>query len=635
MIEITLPDGKKKDYKQGITVAEVARDIGAQLAKDAICAKVGDQLVDLSHKLTENASVTIITADSQEGGEVLRHSASHIMADAVVRLFGKCKLAIGPSIKDGFYYDFDLEHRFTPEDIPVIQKKMAEIAAEDLPFERTEMGKKEALALMEKSGQTYKVELIKELQDEKVSFYRHGEFIDMCRGPHVDRTGRVKHFAILSFAGAYWRGSEKNPMLQRIYGTASANKTELDNYISKLEEAKRRDHRVLGRELDLFSTHAEVGAGLIHWHPDGAVIRSTIEDFWREEHRKRGYKLVYTPHIASERIYHISGHLQNYAENMYSPMDIEGEPYRMKPMNCPGHIMIYKTGKRSYRELPIRYCELGTVYRYERSGVLHGMLRVRGFTQDDAHIFCTQEQLPGEILGVLDLADFMMRTFRYQYRCYLATRPEKFLGTESAWESATEALKSALKARNLDYTQDPGGGLFYGPKIDVKILDALGREWQGPTIQVDFNLPERFDVTYVGADGAEHRVVMIHRTVLGSMERFVGGLIEHYGGNFPLWLAPVQVKILPVTDAQADYVRKVTARLVSENIRAEADLRKEKLSAKIRDAELAKVPYMAIVGEREARSGDIAVRKKKEGDIGSMSVVAFVERLKNEIENRS
>jgi len=525
MIKIKLLDGSELEYQAPVMAQKVAEEISPRLAKDAVAAKLDGVVSDLSTLIDKDVALEIVTEDSPEGLEVLRHSASHVMADAVTRLRKSAKLAIGPAIADGFYYDFDLQEQLSPEDLPKLEEIMLEIVAQDIPFERTEISKDAAVEKMRASGQDLKVEILQEIPDEKVTMYKHGDFVDICRGPHLPSTGRIKHFKLLSLAGAYWRGDEKNRMLQRVYGTAFVKKKELDEYLRRLEEAKRRDHRRLGQELDIFSVHQEVGSGLIHWHPKGAMVRHIIEDFWVKEHLKRGYDLVYTPHIASERVYHISGHLENYAESMYGPMEIDKEPFRLKPMNCPGHIMIYKTHKRSYRELPVRYAELGTVYRYERSGVLHGMLRVRGFTQDDAHIFCTPEQLVDEVYGVIELSDFMMKSFGYRYKTCIATRPEKAMGSEEVWEEALSRLREAAERFGLDWETDPGGGVFYGPKIDIKLLDALDREWQGPTIQVDFNMPERFDVNYVGADGAEHRVVMVHRTVLGSMERFIGGLL--------------------------------------------------------------------------------------------------------------
>jgi threonyl-tRNA synthetase len=631
MVKVTFPDGNAKEYEAGTTAAQVASDISPRLAKAAVAVKFDGIMADLSAPLLKDTNLEIVTEDTPEGGEVLRHSASHIMADAVTRLRKQAKLAIGPAIKDGFYYDFELKEPLAPEDMKKIEEEMSLIVSQDLPFERIELPRDEAIKKMRQEGQDYKVELIEDLPDATLTFYRHGDFTDLCRGPHLPSTGRVKHFTLLSLAGAYWRGDEKNQMLQRVYGTAFPKKKLLEEYLEKLEEAKRRDHRKLGKELDFFSVHQDVGAGLIHWHPKGAMVRNIIEDFWRREHIKRGYDLIYTPHIASEKIYQISGHLENYAENMYEAMEIDKKPYRLKPMNCPGHILIYKTKKRSYRELPIRYAELGTVYRYERSGVLLGMLRVRGFTQDDAHLFCTLEQLVDEVYGVIELADFMMRSFGYRYKTYIATRPEKALGSEEIWESATGKLREAAERFGLEYEIDAGGGVFYGPKIDIKLVDALDREWQGPTIQVDFNMPERFDVNYTGADGQEHRVVMIHRTVLGSMERFVGGLIEHYGGRFPLWLAPLQARVIAITDRQKDYANSLVRQLLDQDIRVECDLRREKLSAMIRDAELEKIPYMLVVGDREEENKTVSVRTKSEGDLGIMKVEELIAKIHKQI----
>jgi threonyl-tRNA synthetase len=515
---------------------------------------------------------------------------------------------------------------------------MREIAAERQPFEYSETSREEAEQRFRAAGEKYKLHFLSMIPaGAKVTYYRNGPFLDLCRGPHVQHTGETGTFKLTHVAGAYWLGSERNEMLQRIYGTAFPSAADLDAHLQRIEEALKRDHRRLGKELDLFSVHEEVGAGLIHWHPKGAMVRHLIEQFWKEEHQRRGYQFVYTPHIASEKLYEISGHLQNYAEMMYSPMDIDGQPYRAKPMNCPGHILIYKSRKHSYRELPIRMAELGTVYRYEKSGVLHGMERVRGFTQDDSHVFCTREQLAAEVEGILDLMDFLLKTFGYEYSAYLATRPEtRYLGTEEEWEFATQALRQALERRGLPYEVDEGGGAFYAPKIDVKLKDAIGREWQCPTIQVDLNLPKRFDVTYVGPDGQEHEVVMLHRALLGSMERFMGIYIEHTGGEFPVWCAPVQAVVIPANPKAHDYAVD-TARLLREGgVRVELDLRDEKMGAKIRDAELQKIPYMLVVGPREAEAGTVAPRRKGQGQLEAMSREAFLERvLKESRERRS
>jgi threonyl-tRNA synthetase len=534
--------------------------------------------------------------------EIMRHSAAHVLAEAVQSTFPDAKFGIGPAIEDGFYYDFDLPRSLTPDDLPLIEAKMNEIIASNLPFTRQEVTKEEARSLF--AAQPYKLELIEEIPDEKVSLYRQGSFLDLCRGPHVSSTGEIKAFKLLSIAGAYWRGSEKRPMLQRVYGVAFDTEEALAEHLKKLDEAAKRDHRKLGKELDLFSIHEEAGPGLVHWHPKGAVIRRVIEDFWKDEHIKRGYELVYTPHIAKLDLWKTSGHWEFYRDYLYSPMEVEGQEYIIKPMNCLGHILIYKTSQRSYRELPLRYAELGTVYRYERSGVLHGLSRVRGFTQDDAHIFCRFDQLEDEVAGVLDLARFMVDTFGFtSYQVFLSTRPEKYAGTIQVWDEATETLSRALVRQKLAYEIDPGEGVFYGPKIDIKF-----EGWQGPTIQVDFNLPQRFEVTYIGEDGQEHLVAMVHRTVLGSMERFLASLIEHYGGAFPVWLAPIQARVIPVADRHLDYARKLEAELKSEEVRVEVDARSETVNLKIRQAQLDKIPYMLVVGDREEAASTVSIR---------------------------
>ncbi len=574
------------------------------------------------------------------GGEDLyrlRHSAAHVLATAVTELFPEVKVAGGPPIQDGFYYDFAREKPFTPEDLERIEARMREIVAADQPFESFESTREEASERFTRLGEKYKLHFLAQIPaGERVGFYKNGDFVDLCRGPHVESTGRIQAFKLTHVAGAYWLGQERNEMLQRIYGTAFPTQEELDAHLSRIAAAEQRDHRILGKQLDLFSVHPEVGAGLIHWHPRGGMLRHLIEQFWKEEHLKRGYDIVYTPHIASEKLYEISGHLQNYSDLMYSAMDIDGQPYRVKPMNCPNHIMIYQTRKRSYRELPIRLAELGTVYRYERSGVLHGMDRVRGFTVDDSHIFCTREQLAGEVEGVLDLMDLLLKTFGYEYVAYLATRPQdKYLGTEEEWEFATDALRSALDHRRLRYEIDEGGGAFYAPKIDVKLKDALGREWQCPTIQVDLNLPKRFQVSYVGPDGKEHEPAMVHRALFGSLERFVGIYIEHTGGEFPVWVAPVQVAVIPANPKAYDYARETQEMLRRGGVRVEVDLRDEKLNAKIRDAELEKVPYMLVVGPREAEAGTVSPRRKREGQLPAMNREDFLARVQKETRERT
>jgi len=564
----------------------------------------------------------------------MRHSTSHIMAEAVQCLFPGAKFGIGPMIENGFYYDFELPRALAPDDLPVIEGKMREIIGQDVPFVTEKMSKEKARRLF--AAQPYKLELIDEIADTSVTTYRQGSFTDLCRGPHLASTGEVKAFKLTHAAGAYWRGDEKRPMLQRIYGVAFASQKELDDYLSLQAEAAKRDHRKLGKELDLFSTHEEMGPGLVCWHPKGALIRQVIEDFWRAEHRKRGYDIVYTPHIAKVDLWKTSGHLEFYRDYLYPPMEVEGQQYMLKPMNCLGHILIYKSQLRSYRNLPLRYAELGTVYRYERTGVLYGLARVRGFTQDDAHIFCRPDQVEGEVMEVLSFVQFMMSSFGFaEYQMFLSTRPDKYAGTLSMWEEATEALKHVLERLDLHYEVDPGEGVFYGPKIDVKLKDAVGHVWQGPTVQVDFNLPQRFNVCYIGEDGLEHNVVMIHRVVLGAMERFLACLIEHYGGSFPVWLSPVQAIVIPIADRHVSYARKVEAEFKNEGIRAQVDDRSERMNLKIREAQLEKVPYMLIVGDKEMASSGVSLRLRSGEDLGSETVVQAKNRIKVAIEAKS
>ncbi len=564
---------------------------------------------------------------------VMRHSAAHVMAEAVQAIFPDAKFGIGPAIKDGFYYDFDLPRSLTPDDLPLIEAKMREIIAADEPFIRREVSREEARQTF--ASQPYKLELIDEIPDDRVSLYQQGSFVDLCRGPHVGSSGEIKAFKLLSVAGAYWRGDEHQPMLQRIYGVAFDTEEALADYLGRIEEAAKRDHRKLGRELDLFSINEEAGPGLVLWHPKGAVVRRVIEDFWRDEHIKRGYDIVYTPHLAKLDLWKTSGHWELYRDYLYSPMEIEGQQYIIKPMNCPGHILIYKSRLRSYQELPLRYAELGTVYRYERSGVMFGLARVRGFTQDDAHIFCSFDQLEDEVIAVLDLARFMMNSFGFtSYKVLLSTRPEKYAGSLEVWEQATEVLSRALSRLEIDYDIDPGEGVFYGPKIDIKVEDALGRGWQGPTIQVDFNLPQRFNVTYVGQDGKEHLVAMVHRTVLGSMERFLASLLEHYGGAFPVWLAPVQVMIIPIADRHLDYARRLETELKSEWVRVVVDARSETVNLKIRQAQLDKIPYMLVVGDREVADSAVSVRLRS-GEKSSQDWDGFKEMVRLVIASRA
>ena len=632
LVRITLADGSVQTLSSGTRAIDLVEPDEWPADHGPVVARINGELRDLMTPLTEDATVALMTFNDPEGRQVYWHSTAHIMAHAVKDLFPGSRLGIGPPLEDGFFYDIDIPSGLSADDLPRIENRMREIIASDRPFVRSVPKRNEARQRFGALGEDFKLEILDDISDGDVaSIYEEGDFVDLCRGPHVPSTGIIGHPKLLSIAAAYWRGDERNPQLKRLYGISFPLEVELEEHLEKLEEAKKRDHRVLGRELDLFSIHPDAGPGLIFWHPKGAIVRTAIEDFWRKEHQKRGYSLVYTPHIVHDQLYRTSGHTEKFRDMMFAPMDIDGISYWLKPMNCPGHIKIFQTHLRSYRELPVRLAELGTVYRYERSGVLQGMLRVRGFTQDDSHVFCTPEQVLDEVVGVIDLVDFMMRTFGYEYRVDLATRPEVSIGSDEVWETATHTLREALESRELPYRVDVGGGVFYGPKLDFKLVDALGREWQGPTIQADFNLPERFDATYVGTDGRPHRVVMIHRTVLGSMERFVGGLIEHYAGAFPSWLAPLQAVIIPVTSRQLVYGEQVAASLREEDFRAEVDARSETLGAKIREASTQKVPYMLIVGEKEEKAGAVAVRQRGAGDLGPMPLATFAERLREEV----
>ncbi len=565
----------------------------------------------------------------------LRHSAAHVMADAVLQLFPEAKIGIGPPTDDGFYYDFEVSRPFTPEDLERIEAIMRERIAGDFPFQKEIIDRNDARELL--GQQPYKLELIDDIPpEEAISTYRHNEFVDLCQGPHVESTGMIAAFTLQTVAGAYWRGDENRPMLQRIYGTAFETATALEEHLKLLEEAEKRDHRRLGRQLDLFSVHEEVGPGLVIWHPKGGRVRAIVEDYWRELHYRRGYDLVYSPHVGRSRLWQTSGHLDFYSEGMYSPMDVDGQEYYMKPMNCPFHIMIYRSDLRSYRELPLRYGELGTVYRYERSGVLHGLMRVRGFTQDDAHIFCRPDQVEDEVLGVLDLTFELLDAFRFtDYEIFLSTRPEKFVGDPEMWEHATRSLAHALDTRNLDYDVDEGGGAFYGPKIDIKIRDALGRSWQCTTVQFDFNLPERFNLTFQGSDGEQHRPYMVHRAIIGSMERFLGVLIEHYGGAFPLWLAPVQAVVIPIADRHVDYALQIKDALSGQGFRPEVDSRKERMNLKIREAQMQKVPYMLVVGDEEMSKDTVSVRLRSEENLGPIALSSLLDRMKDDLGSRS
>ncbi|MEJ2697084.1 MAG: threonine--tRNA ligase [Candidatus Sulfobium sp.] len=603
----------------------------------AIAVKVNGRLEDLTSlgSLGEKDVLEAVTFGSEEGREIYRHSTSHVMAHAVKTLFPEAKVAIGPAIQEGFYYDFDIEKNFTPEDLAAIEKEMERIIRKNSSFVRKEVGREEAIRMFEEMGEPYKVELIRDIPDEKVSIYEEDGFVDLCRGPHLASTGKVAAFKLLSVAGAYWRGDEKNKMLQRIYGTAFNNPKDLKKYLDFLEEVKKRDHRRLGKELDLFSISDDIGSGLILWHPNGALIRKTIEDFWRDEHLKADYKILYTPHIAKLDLWKRSGHLDFYRENMYSPMEIEGIDYEIKPMNCPFHLGVYKSNLRSYRDLPLRYAELGTVYRYERSGVLHGLLRVRGFTQDDAHIFCREDQIEDEILRVLDFTLFILRTFGFeQYDVYLSTRPEKYVGSLENWERSTSALKQALENKGLSFMIDPGEGVFYGPKIDIKVKDSLGRPWQCSTIQVDFNNPERFDISYRGSDGKDHRPIMVHRALMGSLERFFGILIEHYAGAFPLWLAPVQLSVLTIAERHASYAEEMCAALKRGGIRAELDTDNEKIGNKIRKSSVRKIPYSAVIGDKEVSERRVMLRRRDGQNSGPFTAEELTALLREEVNSR-
>ena len=636
-MKITLKDGTFRDLPAGQTVGEALSVTGVVLGPDIIAAKVNGVIVDLSRELREDALVEPLRFDSPDGREIYRHTSTHIMAQAVKELFPTAQLTIGPALEDSFYYDFAYDRPFTPEDLEKIEARAREIIKRNFPIKRSEFSKPQAIEFFRARGEAYKVELIEGFPDnEPISAYSQGAFVDLCRGPHLPTTGHVGAFKLLTTAGAYWRGDERNPMLQRIYGTSFPTQAELDAHLARLEEIKRRDHRKVGKELDLITIQDEIGPGLVLWHPKGALIRLLIENFWREQHLQNGYDLVYSPHVARLDLWKTSGHVDYYRDNMFTPMKVEASEYQLKPMNCPFHIMIYKSHLRSYRDLPIRYGELGTVYRYERTGVLHGLLRVRGFTQDDAHLFCRPDQIEGEVSRVLDFTFFILRTFGFtEFEVYLSTKPEKAVGSEERWAQATSALEAALKGRGVAYEIDPGEGVFYGPKIDIKIKDALGRSWQCSTIQVDFNNPERFELGYIGEDGKSHQPIMIHRALMGSIERFFGILIEHFGGAFPTWLAPVQATVLSITDNQRDYVAGVVAQLKAAGFRAEADLRNEKIGFKIREAEKAKVPFMLVAGDREVQSGTVSVRGRSGSNLGSMSISGFVEHLGQEVRRQT
>ncbi|MBW1917158.1 MAG: threonine--tRNA ligase [Deltaproteobacteria bacterium] len=628
-IRVNLNQGRGATLESGISVAQALKILGVATDHQVVAARVDGREVDLTYQLNEDCIISPIPIDTPEGLEILRHSTSHIMAEAVRSLFPGVKVTIGPATESGFYYDFDAPQAFTPEDLPRIEARMQEIIDQDLPFVRQEVTHQEAVQLFSRLGETYKLELLEELTEEQISIYKQGDFIDLCRGPHVPSTGYIPAFKLTSVAGAYWRGDERQPMLQRIYGTAFSSPEELAQYLHYLEEAKRRDHRRLGRELELFIIEEEAGPGMVIYLPKGAMIRYLLEEFERREHLQRGYQLVIGPQMLKLDLWKRSGHFENYREHMYFT-EVEGQAYGIKPMNCVAHMLIYKSRIRSYRELPLRYFELGTVQRHEKSGVLHGLTRVRQFTQDDAHILCTPDQVEEEIAGVIDFVAEVMAVFGFQYEVELSTRPEKSIGTDTEWELATQALIKALHARNLPYLVCEGEGAFYGPKIDIKLKDALNRRWQCATIQCDFTLPERFDLNYVGPDGNRHRPVMLHRVILGSLERFLGVLIEHYAGAFPVWLAPVQVILLPVTDRAQDFAAAVADRLQQAGLRVEKDFRNEKLGLKVREAQLQKIPYMIIIGDREVASQTVSVRRLDGTGIKNVVIDELVQRLKRE-----
>jgi threonyl-tRNA synthetase len=626
IISVSLSDGSVREVEAGTPAAEILNNLTGKGASRAIAVRVNGKAVDLVTPITEECLLEPVTFDSDDGCHIYRHSSAHIMAEAVLDLFPGVRFAIGPAIDNGFYYDFDLPRPLTPEDLPLIEKRMKEIIRENRPFERSTISREEALEHFRKEGELFKVELLEEMKDDTVSIYRQGRFVDLCRGPHVPSSGRIGAVQLLSIAGAYWRGDEKNPMLQRIYGTSFPDRKQLKAYLRRLEEAKKRDHRKLGRELDLFSFSDEVGPGMVIWHPRGALLRYLVEEFERREHLSRGYDIVFGPRLLKEELWKRSGHYDNYRENMYFT-EVEGQRYGIKPMNCLSHMMIYKSSRKSYRDLPLRYFELGTVNRHEKSGVLHGLTRVREFTQDDAHILCTPDQLNDEIIGVLNFVRDVMKVFDFPFALEISTRPERSIGTDQDWNLATSALEQALRDGGFEYRINEGDGAFYGPKIDCILEDAIGRNWQCATIQCDFTMPERFDLTYTGPDGQPHQPVMIHRVILGSIERFIAILIEHYAGAFPLWLSPVQVKVLTITNKEEEYASSAAVRLRDEGLRVEEDFRNEKIGFKIRESRLQKVPYMAIIGPKEEAAGTLSIRSRDEGEIGRMTIGEFLSLL--------
>ncbi len=634
MIKITLKDGNSKEYQEGITIKEVVEGISSGLARVALAGEVDGKVKDLNYKLDNDCSLKVLTFDDEGGRLAYRHTTSHVLAQAVKRLFPNIKLAIGPSIDNGFYYDFDTEKNFIPEDLAKIEKEMENIIKEDLQLERFTLPRNEAIEFMEKNGEPYKVELIQDLpEDAEISFYKQGDFVDLCAGPHLASTGKIKAIKLMNATGAYWRGNEKNKMLQRIYGTSYPKKSQLVEYLFRMEEAKRRDHRKLGKELDLFDIMDE-GPGFPFFMPKGMVLRNVLEDFWRSEHKKAGYQEIKTPVILNKELWIRSGHWDTYRENMYT-VEIDEQEFAIKPMNCPGGILAYKRKPHSYRDLPVRMGELGLVHRHELSGALHGLMRVRCFTQDDAHLFLAPEQIKDEIIGVINLINDFYKVFGFKYSVELSTRPENSIGADEMWDLSTNGLKEALEAKGVNYKINEGDGAFYGPKIDFHLEDSIGRTWQCGTIQLDMNLPERFELTYVGADGEKHRPVMIHRVVFGSIERFIAILTEHFAGAFPVWLSPVQVKVLSIVDKHHDYAYGIKKLLEQHDIRVEIDNRNEKIGYKIREAQMEKVPYMLIIGDKEMESNSVSVRSRKDGDLGTLSVENFVDKIVEEIRSKA
>lgn len=632
-IVITLPDGSKKEYPAAISAYDVAHEISPRLASAAVAAEINSKLVDINTMITEDSDLVIHTFKTDAGREIYWHSSAHLMAQAVKQLWPEVQVTIGPAIEQGFYYDFDREEAFSDEDLLKIEERMKELSAQKLPYSRQELSKEEAIKIFGDMGEHYKIVIIEEIPDgDPISTYTQGDFIDLCRGPHIPHTGVIKAVKLLRSSGAYWRGDERNKMLKRIYGISFPSNKEMRQYMEFLEEAAKRDHRKLGRDLELFSFDDEVGPGLVLWHPKGAMIRHLIESYWTDMHLQNGYELVYTPHVGRSKLWETSGHLGFYEENMYAKMDVEGQDYYLKPMNCPFHLSIYNAKHHSYRELPVRMAELGTVYRYERSGVLHGLMRVRGFTQDDAHIICTPDQVSDEVEKLIVFALDMLKHFGFEeFLIYLSTKPEAAVGSDEEWDMATQSLRASLNKLGLEFDVDEGGGAFYGPKIDIKIKDAIGRAWQCTTIQFDFNEPERFNMEYIGADNQAHRPIMIHRAILGSVERFFATLLEYHGGNLPLWLMPTQMMILPITDAQIEYAKEIQERLRKEGLRCEIDARNEKIGYKIREAELQKIPFMSIIGKKEAEEGRITLRRHGEGDLGVMDFDEAIQRIKEEL----